>query len=113
MGMRKGVLLLKKHKIEVIVIIAIVVCMMCQGIAEARSRLRSMKNEGCNSDGGIACYVNVKASFFSSSSSSRLHKAIEMEDYGTPGSFESPPADDYDYDFYRKHGDIPSPGAGH
>ncbi|MED6140690.1 hypothetical protein PIB30_095836 [Stylosanthes scabra] len=110
MGTRKGVLLFKKHKIEVIVKIAIVVCMMCQlGITEARSRLRSMKKEGCNSDGGIACYVNVKASFFSS----RLHKAVEMEDYGTPSSFESPPADDYDYDFYRKHGDIPSPGAGH
>ncbi|QHO16382.1 hypothetical protein HN51_032101 [Arachis hypogaea] len=102
MGMRKGLLLFnKKHKIEaIVVILAIVMCiMMCQGTTEATSRLRSMKKEG----------FNVKASLLSS----RLHKTMEMEDYGTPSSYESPPADDYDYDFYRKHGDIPSPGAGH
>ncbi|QHN82674.1 hypothetical protein HN51_059268 [Arachis hypogaea] len=103
MGMRKGLLLFnKKHKIEaIVVILAIVMCiMMCQGTtAEATSRLRSMKKEG----------FNVKASLLSS----RLHMSMEMEDYGTPSSYESPPADDYDYDFYRKHGDIPSPGAGH
>lgn len=35
------------------------------------------------------------------------------EDYGGDGDNESPPRDYSDYDFYRKHGDIPSPGVGH
>lgn len=33
-----------------------------------------------------------------------------MEDYGSQD--DEAPLDD-DYDFYRKHGDVPSPGAGH
>ncbi|KAL2339466.1 hypothetical protein Fmac_007406 [Flemingia macrophylla] len=49
----------------------------------ATGRLRS--KEGC----GIACHVKYDQAYV------------------------SPPHDDYDYDFYRKHGDIPSPGAGH
>ena len=79
-----------------LIVLPLVLFLMCQEVA-ATSRLRSSK-ESCASK-GIACHVKVKG----------LH---EM-DYNE--SNESPPRDDYgyDYDFYRKHGDIPSPGAGH
>nr|KYP39432.1 hypothetical protein KK1_039267 [Cajanus cajan] len=62
---------------------------MCQEIV-ATGRLRS--KEGC----GIACHGKVTGS----------HNPLEMEEHDQAH-------DDYDYDFYRKHGDIPSPGAGH
>lgn len=77
-----------------LIVVALLLSLMCQEIA-ATSRLRS--KESCSSS-GIACH-------------SGSHKLIEMEDYGPAD--KSAPHDDYDYDFYRKHGDIPSPGAGH
>lgn len=74
----------------IVLALLILSLIMCQEIA-ATSRLRS-KESTCIST-GIACHV----------------RATVME------NDESPPQDDYgyDYDFYRKHGDIPSPGAGH
>lgn len=79
----------------VLIVLVLLLCLMCQEIA-ATGRLRS--NEGCTS-AGTACHVKVTG----------LHEALETKDYGQGD--ESPPH--YDYDFYRKHGDIPSPGVGH
>ena len=69
---------------------------------EATSRLSS--KERCGSS-GIQCHDRVR----------ELHnKAIGMQDYGQGDEAPPQPAgDDYDYDSYRKHGDIPSPGVGH
>lgn len=78
-----------------LIVLPLLLFLMCQEVA-ATSRLRSKEN--CAS-AGIACHVKV----------TELHKM----DYSDGN--ESPPHEDYgyDYDFYRKHGDIPSPGAGH
>ncbi|KAJ1429797.1 hypothetical protein SESBI_08204 [Sesbania bispinosa] len=80
----------------VFIVLPLLLSLMCQEI-EATSRLRSKENCGI-----IACHVKITG----------LHQTLEMED--RQGN-QSPPHDgyDYDYDFYRKHGDIPSPGAGH
>lgn len=67
---------------------------MCQEIA-ATSKLRSKKNT-CSSI-GISCHVKVAVA--------------EYIDQGD--GFPSRDDYDYEYDFYRKHGDIPSLGAGH
>ncbi|WJX34516.1 hypothetical protein P8452_22623 [Trifolium repens] len=76
------------------IVLSLVLFLMCQEI-ESTSRLRS-KESTCTST-GIECHVKVT-----------------LMDYNDQGN-GSPPSDDYgyDYDFYRKHGDIPSPGAGH
>ncbi|KAK7317026.1 hypothetical protein RJT34_00906 [Clitoria ternatea] len=75
----------------VLIVLPLLLSLMCQEIAATR-RLRS--KEACTSS-DIAC-----------------HNPLEMDEYGH-GYDVAPPHDDYDYDFYRKHGDIPSPGAGH
>jgi len=76
----------------VLPLLLLLLCLMCQEIV-ATGRLRN--KEGCAST-GIAC-----GSF----------DPPQMDQYDE--AYVSPPHDDYDYDFYRKHGDIPSPGAGH
>ncbi|KAK7282432.1 hypothetical protein RIF29_11187 [Crotalaria pallida] len=80
-----------------IVVLTLVLSLMCQEIAST-GRLRS--KEGCTttSSASIACHVKGIG----------LNEALETKDYGEGD--ESPPQFDYDYDFYRKHGDIPSPG---
>lgn len=77
-----------------LIVLHLLLSLLCQEMA-ATSRLRS-KESTCTSP-GISCRVKVAAA--------------EYVDQGDG----SPPRDDYDYeyDFYRKHGDIPSPGAGH
>ncbi|OIW20032.1 hypothetical protein TanjilG_31950 [Lupinus angustifolius] len=82
---------------SVFIILALFLTLVCIEIG-ATSRLRS--EEDCTS-AGTACHVKGIG----------LHEALESKDYGEGD--ESPPHSDYDYDFYRKHGDIPSPGAGH
>lgn len=79
-----------------LIVLPLLLSLMCQEIA-ATSRLRS-KEITCKSN-GIACHVKV----------------TKMEYSDDQGSGTPPPNDDYgyDYDFYRKHGDIPSPGIGH
>lgn len=68
-----------------LIVLPLLLSLNCQEIA-ATSRLRS-KESTCESN-GIACHVKVTKMEYS-------------DDQG------------YDYDFYRKHGDIPSPGIGH
>lgn len=87
-----------KPRFVLIIVLPLLLSLMCQEIV-ATGRLRS-KKEGCVST-GIACHVKVTGS----------HDPLEMDEYGQ--AYVSPPHDDYDYDFYRKHGDIPSPGVGH
>ncbi|KEH35557.1 hypothetical protein MtrunA17_Chr3g0128851 [Medicago truncatula] len=82
--------------IFMLIVLPLLLSLMCQEIA-ATSRLRS-KESSCTSL-GIACHVKVT-----------------VMDYSDQGNESPPPPSDdygYDYDFYRKHGDIPSPGAGH
>ncbi|QCE15351.1 hypothetical protein DEO72_LG11g2361 [Vigna unguiculata] len=81
----------------VLILLPLLLSLMCQEIV-ATGRLRNM--EGCAST-GIACHAKLTASF----------DPPQMNQYDE--AYVSPPHDDYDYDFYRKHGDIPSPGAGH
>lgn len=85
-----------KPRFVLIIVLPLLLSLMCQEIV-ATGRLRS-KKEGCVST-GIACHVKVTGS----------HDPLEMDEYDQ--AFVSPPHDDYD--FYRKHGDIPSPGVGH
>ncbi|ESW09618.1 hypothetical protein PHAVU_009G142300 [Phaseolus vulgaris] len=77
----------------VLILLPLLLSLMCQEIV-ATGRLRN--KEGCSST-GIACHAKVNPP--------------QMDQYDE--AYVSPPHDDYDYDFYRKHGDIPSPGAGH
>ncbi|RDX93548.1 hypothetical protein CR513_24174, partial [Mucuna pruriens] len=79
----------KPRFVLIVLPLLLLLSLMCQEIV-ATDRLRS--KEGCTST-GIACHAKV----------------LEMNEYDQ--AYVSPPHDDYDYDFYRKHGDIPSPGA--
>lgn len=85
----------------VVTVLALLLCLISQEIAATSRSLISREQKLCSSS-GHECHVRV----------TWFRKALEMEDYGDQGD-ESPPHDDYDYDFYRKHGDIPSPGVGH
>ncbi|KAK7353535.1 hypothetical protein VNO80_18984 [Phaseolus coccineus] len=82
----------------VLILLPLLLSLMCQEIVVATGRLRN--KEGCAYT-GIACHAKVTGS----------HDPPQMDQYDE--AYVSPPHDDYDYDFYRKHGDIPSPGAGH
>ncbi|CAL5204222.1 unnamed protein product [Lathyrus oleraceus] len=80
-----------KPRFIMFMVLSLVLFLMCQEIS-ATSRLRSKENSCISS--GIASHVEVS-----------------VMDYSDEGNGSPPPPDDYD--FYRKHGDIPSPGAGH
>ena len=81
-----------------LIVVMLFLSLMFQEIA-ATSRSLCSKQEGCNAN--TKC--NNKAT------------TPETEYYAQEGDHQAPPmqTDNYDYDFYRKHGDIPSPGAGH
>ena len=88
-----------KPRFVFLVLAILLLCLMCQEIAALR-RLSSKEVAG-NYDAKIPEGLKKKK-----------QEVMREADYGG-GSDEAPPHEDYDYDFYRKHGDVPSPGAGH
>ncbi|KAI4306948.1 hypothetical protein L6164_030185 [Bauhinia variegata] len=71
-------------------------------VTAATSRSLSSSKKKCTSS--TACHLRFAATLHE-------HKHLEMKDYGQGD--EAPPYDDYYHDFYKKHGEVPSPGVGH
>ncbi|KAJ7965135.1 putative Transmembrane protein [Quillaja saponaria] len=74
------------------ILVVILTLTVLQQRVSATSRFRSRE---C-SDPSFACRYKFTV------------KPLDMEE-----EYPDPPPDSYDYDFYRKHGDVPSPGVGH